>query len=106
MLIQGNSLVSDRDALKQQVCDVIESRRERVVGVGESIMDAPELGFKEYQTAEKVQVTLQSDCTAGVTPPGFRRKLEQLIDGALETRKAAAAPTAVLNPHLKYSPNR
>lgn len=64
--------MSDRNALKQQVCNAIESRREHVIGVGESIMDAPELGFKEFQTAEKVQevfsdLGLEFDSELGLT---------------------------------------
>ena len=42
-------------ALKETVCRSIEEHRERIIGVGEAIMDDPELGFKEHRTAEKVQ---------------------------------------------------
>ena len=47
--------MANKEALKKQVCEAIDSRRDRVVGVGESIMDAPELGFKEVRTAKCVQ---------------------------------------------------
>ena len=42
-------------ALKESVCQSIEENRDRIIGVGEAIMDDPELGFKEHRTAEKVQ---------------------------------------------------
>ncbi|MFP6700171.1 MAG: amidohydrolase [Planctomycetaceae bacterium] len=42
-------------ALKETVCRSIEEHRERIIGVGEAIMDDPELGFKEHRTAAKVQ---------------------------------------------------
>lgn len=46
------------------------------------------------QVAEACCSTLQSGCSAGVTPPGFRRKLEQLIDGALSKRASMKAPAS------------
>ena len=47
------------DALKQQVCNTIDSRRDEIIHIGESIMDAPELGFKEQRTADRVKETLE-----------------------------------------------
>lgn len=49
-------MATDRQQLKQEICAAIDRGRQRVCGLGEAIMDAPELGFKEYQTAGKVQV--------------------------------------------------
>ena len=43
-----------KEELKQAVCDAIDRRGERIIGLGESIMDQPELGFKERRTAHKV----------------------------------------------------
>ncbi|QDT49230.1 p-aminobenzoyl-glutamate hydrolase subunit B [Symmachiella dynata] len=43
--------------LKQHLTDEIDARRETVVGIGEAIMDAPELGFKEFRTADLVKET-------------------------------------------------
>jgi amidohydrolase len=40
--------------LRKHVCGVIDECREQIVSIGESIMDAPELGFKEHQTADRV----------------------------------------------------
>ena len=47
--------MSEREELKRLVCDAIDARRERITGVGEAIMDAPELGFKEHRTSERVK---------------------------------------------------
>jgi amidohydrolase len=44
----------DREELKRVVCNAIDDHREQILGVGESIMDAPELGFKEVRTAHRV----------------------------------------------------
>ena len=41
--------------LKQQTCEAIDRRRDEIIDIGESIMDAPELGFKETQTAHRVK---------------------------------------------------
>ncbi len=43
------------DPLKRQVCEAIDKRRDEIIGIGEAIMDAPELGFKERQTADRVK---------------------------------------------------
>ena len=45
----------DRESLKEQVCAAIDRSRERIIGLGEVIMDDPELGFKEVRTAERVK---------------------------------------------------
>jgi amidohydrolase len=51
--------MSDHGSLKQTVCQTIDEARDRVVGIGEAIMDAPELGFKEHRTAERVRTTFE-----------------------------------------------
>ena len=47
------------DSLKTQVCKTIDDARDRIVGIGEGIMDTPELGFKEHRTADRVKQTLE-----------------------------------------------
>ena len=37
-------------ALKASVCQKIDEQSERIIGVGERIMDDPELGFKEHRS--------------------------------------------------------
>jgi len=44
----------DKESLKRKVCACIDQSREQIVGVGEAIMDEPELGFKEDKTAARV----------------------------------------------------
>tara|TARA_Y100000588_G_scaffold67137_2_gene67941 strand:+ start:4100 stop:5437 length:1338 start_codon:yes stop_codon:yes gene_type:complete len=64
--------VTTAGALKESVCQSIEENRDRIIGVGEAIMDDPELGFKEHRTAEKVQevfsdLGLEFDSGLGLT---------------------------------------
>ncbi len=59
-------------ALKESVCQAIDADSDRIVGVGEAIMDDPELGFKEHRTADKVQevfrdLGLEFDSGLGLT---------------------------------------
>lgn len=46
-------------SLKQQVCAEIDARSKEIIGVGEAIMDEPELGFKEVRTADRVKETFE-----------------------------------------------
>jgi amidohydrolase len=45
--------------LKQDVCETIDTRREDIIHIGETIMDTPELGFKEQRTADRVKDTFK-----------------------------------------------
>ena len=42
---------------KQEVCEAIDQRRQSIIGLGEFIMDSPELGFKEHRISKAVQQT-------------------------------------------------
>ncbi len=42
-------------ALKREVCMVIDNNRVKIIDIGEKIGNTPELGFKEYQTARVVR---------------------------------------------------
>ena len=71
--------MSDRERLKQAVCDAVDRHRDRVVGVGEAIMDEPELGFKEMKTAQRVQVVFAEaglPTEAGLALTGVRAVLK------------------------------
>jgi amidohydrolase len=48
-----------RQTLHQKVCNAIDARRDAIVQTGEAIMDAPELGFKEHRTAQRVIRTFE-----------------------------------------------
>ena len=66
------------ESLKQDVCETIDSARDRIVEIGEAIMDAPELGFKEYRTADRVKETLDGlglECEEGLALTGVKAVL-------------------------------
>ena len=44
----------DKAELKSAIRRAIDHKREEIIGVGEAIMDRPELGFKEWKTADRV----------------------------------------------------
>jgi metal-dependent amidase/aminoacylase/carboxypeptidase family protein len=54
-----------REELKQAVCAAIDKRSERIIGLVESIMDQPELGFKEERTAHRVGELFKSEVFDG-----------------------------------------
>jgi amidohydrolase len=47
-------MVGDVQALKKRVCQCIDARRDEIIALGEDIRVHPELGFKEFRTAEIV----------------------------------------------------
>jgi len=44
----------DKEILKQQVCAAIKEHAAEIIALANSIASQPELGFKEYNTAEKI----------------------------------------------------
>ena len=50
----------DRERLKKYVCTKVDSVRDDIVTIGESIMDTPELGYKEFRTADTVKESLEN----------------------------------------------
>ncbi|MEE3234738.1 MAG: amidohydrolase [Candidatus Latescibacterota bacterium] len=44
----------DVDSLKKNVCAFIDQKEKEIINIGETIMDNPELGFKEFNTAQRV----------------------------------------------------
>jgi len=53
-------VIDDKEALKRRVCEAIDRRTEALIEIGETIRHRPELGFKEFETAELVAKTLES----------------------------------------------
>jgi amidohydrolase len=47
--------MNDHSAIHRQVCAAVDARRTDIINIGEAIMDAPELGFKEQRTADRVK---------------------------------------------------
>ena len=65
-------------AMKRAVCESVDRRRRDIVGVGEDIMDNPELGFKEARTSARVQEIFSEaslDFEAGLAITGVRSVL-------------------------------
>ena len=50
----------NKEELKQKVCEVILSRRQDIIDLGEAIFAEPELGYKETKTAAKVESFFRS----------------------------------------------
>ena len=44
--------------LKRRACEAVDKNADKIIALGESIFAQPELGFKEFKTAEKVQKVL------------------------------------------------
>ncbi len=51
--------MQSKEELKQKLCAAVEGRRAEIIDIGECIMQNPELGFKEFQTAKLVSETLE-----------------------------------------------
>lgn len=45
--------------IKRLVCETIDSHREKIIGIGETILRNPELGYREWKTAKLVADTFQ-----------------------------------------------
>ncbi|MBF4695542.1 amidohydrolase [Fusibacter ferrireducens] len=50
----------EKDVLKKIALDAIDKRRETILSIGDSIYNEPELGYKEFKTAEKVKQVFES----------------------------------------------
>ncbi|MEE9253535.1 MAG: amidohydrolase, partial [Pseudomonadales bacterium] len=48
----------NKEELKRAVCEVIDQRREEIIGIGDDILRNPETGFKEVRTAQLVAETM------------------------------------------------
>ena len=99
----------DREQLKQKVCETIDQRRERIVGLGESIMDEPELGFKEERTGRKIAAVFAEaglPCQSGLALTGVKAVLEGGAYSSFGVVTAyyagAMLPTLYEIPNYKY----
>lgn len=45
----------EKDEIKRRVLEAIDSKRDKIITVGDEIFKNPELGFKEFKTAERVK---------------------------------------------------
>ena len=65
--------------LKERIAAIVESHRDDIVEVGETIMRNPELGFKEFETAALVQRKfdeLELDYRAGLARTGVKARID------------------------------
>jgi amidohydrolase len=51
--------VATKEKLKQRICESVDRRKNQIEGIGDTIMANPELGFKEFETAELVATTFE-----------------------------------------------
>jgi len=77
-----------KQELKAMACDAIDRNRDRILAVGDSVFNEPEMGYKEFKTADKVKKALAE---LGV---GYR-------DGIAIT--GVVAPLAGKEPKLRLS---
>ena len=47
--------MATREELKQRACEAIDKNRDKIIALGDAIFSEPELGYKEFKTAEKVK---------------------------------------------------
>jgi metal-dependent amidase/aminoacylase/carboxypeptidase family protein len=74
----------EKNKLKASVCAAIDRRRERIIGLGEAIMDDPELGFKEFRTAALVSETFSElglHCEKELAITGVKARLSGRAKG-------------------------
>ena len=72
--------MEEREELKEKVCEVIDQQRDRIIGLGEAIMDEPELGFKEVATARRVEEVFRElglSHQSGLALTGVRGELSE-----------------------------
>ncbi len=74
--------------MKKLACEAIDRNADRIIAIGQSIMDEPEMGYKEFKTAEKVKAVFED--------LGFEYIDKQAVTGVVATahgrsRKATVA---------------
>ena len=94
----------DKQTLKDKLCAAIDTRRDELIGIGETIMSAPELGYKEFKTAalvakkfEEMGLTLRSEIAiTGVIAdlPGKSHDLRVALLGELDAVLCPGHPQA------------
>ena len=43
------------EQLKQRACEAVDKNRDKIIAIGKSILREPEMGYKEFKTAQKVK---------------------------------------------------
>jgi len=65
--------------LKKRACEAIDKNRDKIIAIGDSIFEEPELGYKEFKTAEKVKKAFDE--------MGFKYEDEVAITGIIAPLK-------------------
>ena len=76
--------MSDVQRLKDRVCAAIDAAREKIVGIGETIMSNPETGFREVKTEALVALTLRElglEAQTGLAITGVKATLNGQNNG-------------------------
>ena len=94
----------EKSALKERVCHAIDSRRQDIIRIGKTILNQPEMGFKEEKTAALVKEVFSSlglefeseIAVTGVkaTAKGRSSRLTAAVIGELDAVISPAHPTA------------
>ena len=50
-------MTTQKNTVKQAICEAIDRNADRIIGLGERIRKHPELGFKEFKTARLAEET-------------------------------------------------
>jgi len=65
--------------LKKRACEAIDANRDKIIAIGDSIFEEPELGYKEFKTAAKVKKAFDE--------MGFKYQDEVAITGVIAPLK-------------------
>jgi amidohydrolase len=65
------------EEMKRLACEAIDRNADKIIGIGQSIMEEPEMGYKEFKTAEKVKKVFEE--------LGFEYIDKQAVTGVVAT---------------------
>ncbi len=68
-----------KQELKKRACEAIDANKDKIIEIGDSIFNEPELGYKEFKTAEKVKKVFEK--------LGYEYKDEVAITGVVAPLK-------------------
>lgn len=93
-----------KQELKSLACEIIDSHRDRIIELGDSIFAEPETGWKEFKTADKIKKvflslglsTVDKQCITGVIAQvkGKEKKLKVAVMGELDALLVPDSPNA------------
>ena len=81
------------DAIQKKICDIIEGKKQEIMTFGRDLWHTAELGFKEFQTAEKFAAQLENlgiETKTGLAVTGVKGRLP----------RSGGGPTVMVEAHL------